>query len=560
MVAVALAAPTSATAHGAQRAPVIASGPARRTAGSSARFTFSGPAGLRCRLDRARARKCARSVTYRALGEGKHVFSVSRPGGRRARAAYAWTIDLKRPPRPILDEVPEELSSVASARFTFTDAEQRVALICRLDDGAPQRCTSPLAFAPLADGLHRFAVVAQDAAGNTSVAATHRWMLDTQAPAAPSLVATPASLTSATTARFVLSVAEAGVRLSCRLDDQPAACDGAESLAEGEHVFAATATDAAGNESTSATYRWTVDVTAPPSPTITSRPPDRSPRGSAAFSFAGDSGSFVCRLDDAPAEPCVSPYRLPGPLAAGAHTFAVFARDAAGNRSTPVSATWTIVPSLYRETVLATPGVLGYWRLGDTAWGPAGDERGLFSGAHRGGVTLGAAGAILDDPDTASAFDGFSGQVLLPGPVLTANGTLEGWFDWRSGITVLRDHTSGGGWIPAFVPGGGTIVMSRAGGGATLNTGVDADRLRDGWHHLVLTKAGPNLAFYVDGELVKTAAGAGNTASLMPWHVMNNGAVPDQYSAGRADDVAIYGRALDPAEVLAHYRLGRGDV
>src|SRR3954470_15769407 len=126
-------------------------------------------------------------------------------------------------------------------------------------------------------------------------------------------------------------------------------------------------------------------------------------------------------------------------------------------------------------------------------WRPAADERGSLTGAYRSGVTLGGAGAILDDLDTAAAFDGFSGEALLPGPVLSVNGTLEGWFEWRNGIAVLRDHASGGGWIPAFVPAGGTIVMSRAGGGATLNTGINVQALRDGWHHLVLTKAGSNL-------------------------------------------------------------------
>ena len=428
--ALALAAPPAAAAHRTPPAPVITSGPARPSAETTARFTFAGATRLRCRLDRARARRCARSATYRALAEGAHVFSVWAIGRRGARTTYGWTIDLRRPPRPVLGEAPDELSAVATARFTFSDAEPGVALKCRRDDGPLQPCSSPVAYEALTDGAHRFAVVAQDAAGNTSVAATHGWTVDTQAPAAPLIVAAPAPLTAAAAARFALSAAEAGVRLSCRLDGQPAACDGADGLAEGEHAFAATAVDAAGNESAAAMYRWTIDATAPPPPTITARPRDRAPRGDATFSFAGAeaSATFVCRLDDASAVPCTSPYRLAGPLAAGAHTFAVHARDAAGNRSAAASVTWTIVPGLYRETVIATPGGLGYWRLGESAWAPAADERGALPGTYRSGVTLGAAGAILDDPDTAAAFDGFSGEALLPGPVLTVNGTLEGWF------------------------------------------------------------------------------------------------------------------------------------
>ena len=250
------------------------------------------------------------------------------------------------------------------------------------------------------------------------------------------------------------------------------------------------------------------------------------------------------------------PDALPGPLLAGQHTFVVQARDAAGNLSPATTATWTFDPGLYRQAVLGAS--VGYWRFGEATGAPAADEHGARPGAYSGGVTLGAAGAILDDPDTAAAFDGISGEALLPGPVLTTHGTLEGWFQWRSGLAVLRDHTGGGGSILAYDAGDG-IVASRA-AGRTFSTGIDVRALRDGWHHLVLTKDGPNLAFYLDGVQVATATGAGSTASAAPWHVMNNGTVADQFARGRADEVAIYTRALAPSDVTTHYELGRGDA
>jgi concanavalin A-like lectin/glucanase superfamily protein len=179
-------------------------------------------------------------------------------------------------------------------------------------------------------------------------------------------------------------------------------------------------------------------------------------------------------------------------------------------------------------------------------------------GAYSSGVTLGAAGAIQDDPDTAASFDGLSGEALLPGPALSVDGTLEGWFDWRAGTAVLRDHSAAGGWLLAFDSGG--AVSCRA-AGRTFSTGIDAaTKIRGGWHHLVLTKAGPNLAFYLDGAYVAGIGGAGNAASLAPWHVMNNGLFAEQYAQGRADEVAIYNRALTPAEIASHYRLGRDDA
>jgi len=235
----------------------------------------------------------------------------------------------------------------------------------------------------------------------------------------------------------------------------------------------------------------------------------------------------------------------------------VQARDKAGNRSSPATITWAI--ERYRDAILATPGLRGYWRLGEAEWAPARDELGALPGRYSGGVTLGAAGALSDDGDTASAFDGLSGEVLLPGPVLSGNATLEGWFDWRDGVTVLRDHTSGAGWILALDASGtgASVVTARAAGRTVTTTLPVATRMRDGWHHVVLTKAGANLAFYLDGVFIAGIGGAGNAASVVPWHLMNNGTFAEQYAEGRADEIAFYDRALDAAEIAAHFRLGR---
>jgi hypothetical protein len=260
-----------------------------------------------------------------------------------------------------------------------------------------------------------------------------------------------------------------------------------------------------------------------------------------------------------------------GPLPPGAHRLTVRALDAAGNRSDPAEFSWRFDPDLYRSTVLRHARLIGYWRLGETTWGPAADEIGAGNaGAYSGGVTLGAAGAIRDDPDLAAAFDGLSGEALLlrrvpetfRPPELSRAGTLEGWFDWRSGVVAMRDNTDANGWILGLESN--RRLAGRA-GGLVVNSTLDIAAVRDGWHQLVLTKGRspananrPLVSLYLDGELVRsqefTTEGA---SSVAPWHVMNNGAVSDQYSEGRADDVAIYDVALTADEVREHYRLGR---
>jgi hypothetical protein len=72
----------------------------------------------------------------------------------------------------------------------------------------------------------------------------------------------------------------------------------------------------------------------------------------------------------------------------------------------------------------------------------------------------------------------------------------------------------------------------------------------------VLTVAAGATGLYVDGVLVHSGAGAGAAPAVMPWHVMRNGTTT-QFTRGRADEVAVYGAALDAAAVRAHFEAGR---
>jgi hypothetical protein len=138
---------------------------------------------------------------------------------------------------------------------------------------------------------------------------------------------------------------------------------------------------------------------------------------------------------------------------------------------------------------------------------------------------------------------------------LAASGTLEGWFDWRGGIAMFRDNTSGGGWILGYDSGG--ALWYRA-GGTGFNTGRTTASVRGAWHHIAVTKDGGNVAFYLDGALIHSGTGAASTAAVLPWHVMRNGTTTAQYSTGGADEVAVYDRALPGSTIAQHYATGRG--
>lgn len=211
-------------------------------------------------------------------------------------------------------------------------------------------------------------------------------------------------------------------------------------------------------------------------------------------------------------------------------------------------------PSAYRTAVLGTAGLLAYWRLGEPGGTVAADETSANPGSYSGGITLGDPGALTGDPDPSAGFDGVNGEMTASAGGLASAGTLEGWFDWRGGVAVMRDNTTASGWILGYDSGGS--LWYRA-GGSSFNTGRTAASVRGAWHHVALTKDGANVSFYLDGTLIHTGTGAGSAAVAMPWHIMRNGTYA-QYAKGNADEVAVYDRALPASTIAQHHQTGRG--
>jgi Ca2+-binding RTX toxin-like protein len=108
------------------------------------------------------------------------------------------------------------------------------------------------------------------------------------------------------------------------------------------------------------------DVTPPPDPAINAKPPARTTARSATFGFSdAESGaSFACSLDGAAPVACASPTTYAG-LADGAHSFAVEARDAAGNLSGAATYGWT-VDTTAPSAAISTPANGATYTQGQT--------------------------------------------------------------------------------------------------------------------------------------------------------------------------------------------------
>jgi PKD repeat protein len=213
-------------------------------------------------------------------------------------------------------------------------------------------------------------------------------------------------------------------------------------------------------------------------------------------------------------------------------------------------------PGAYAQLVRATPGLVGYWRLGELDGPVAHDETDAHHATLIGPVRLGEKGALFDDPDSSARFDGEPGEMTMATPVPRSSATLEGWFDWRTGVAVMRDHTGGGGWILAYSRGG--LFTARV-SGTDLTTTLTVASLRGAWHHVAVTVADTKATLYLDGEWKREVTIPTPRDPALPWHVMRNGTIVDQYTQGRADEIALYNRALSRDEIAERYRTGAAD-
>ena len=336
----------------------ITSAPSTLSTQGSASFDFTvgEPASFECKLDDGAFESCSSPKSYGGLADGSHTFVVKATdaAGNDGQSSHTWTIDTVAPIVTITDQ-PLSVSNDSSPTFEFTTNETANAE-CKLDGAGFAACSSPKAYAGLADGQHTFAVRAKDAAGNTGVAASYTWTSDLTPPTT-TITAKPASPTNDSSPSFTFSAGEAA-QFQCRLDGAAfAPCSSPKSytsLGDGSHAFDVRATDAAGNTGPDAHHVWTIDTIAP-AVTITGAPSSPTNGNSPSFAFTADGpATFRCKLNAGAFETCSSPKAYSG-LPDGPHTFEVEATDAAGNTSAGAAHAWTIDTDLPAATITEKP-------------------------------------------------------------------------------------------------------------------------------------------------------------------------------------------------------------
>lgn len=216
----------------------------------------------------------------------------------------------------------------------------------------------------------------------------------------------------------------------------------------------------------------------------------------------------------------------------------------------------------YRDVILATAGLVGFWKFDEAA--NAGSYDDAFGSADLApfGTQVGSGIPSVDDGVIGRALSNNGAfRVALGAFARNGVGTWEGWL--RSTNTTsnnsfaIAEGASAGNPVMALGLGtGGKLrgfARNAAGAAQTLTS---AATLSDGaWHHVVLTYDGTNVRLYLDGALVAgplALAGPIGTENFAVGGRRTGSNISNQY-VGDVDEVAVYSRALSAAEVADHF-------
>jgi YD repeat-containing protein len=227
--------------------------------------------------------------------------------------------------------------------------------------------------------------------------------------------------------------------------------------------------------------------------------------------------------------------------------------------------------SSHSDTLLDTPGLLSYWRMGDATGPTIVDSKGTNNATAANGPVFGASGGVPGDSNTAISFDGVNdsarANLNLSG---TSAVTVEFWLKWNrfadddALAMEFTDNFNGsdGGFLidPNAPQQGGTFGVGL--GRFASRNNVFFPRPSAGvWHHytFVLDTTAPAAAQitpYVDGVPVtytKLDSGTGGGPFANAALSFMSRAGTSLFGAGTLDEVAVYNRALSASTIAEHY-------
>ena len=229
-------------------------------------------------------------------------------------------------------------------------------------------------------------------------------------------------------------------------------------------------------------------------------------------------------------------------------------------------------PVSYSQAVLATPGLVHYWRLDEASGATAlADSVGGSTATAGGGATLGLPGSLALG---AAGFDGIDDFAQAPVD-LAADGklTIEFWMRWNA---FADNDALAMELTPNFNGNDGGFLIDPNAEQGSFGVGIGNPETRNNvyfsrpsaaqWHHYAFVfdttaAVSQQVTPYVDGQPASYAkgasgAGTGNFANSTLYFMSRAGA--NLFGGGALDEVAIYDQALSAAQIATHYATNAG--
>ncbi|KAB8141140.1 hypothetical protein F8S13_20255 [Chloroflexia bacterium SDU3-3] len=321
------------------------------------------------------------SCTSSVIADGSHTvtFTNADAAGNTGPSSspVAFTVDTLLPSIPsvtsptsgtVTSTTSPTIAGTADPGSSVTVSDGTTEICTTTADGTGNWSCAPST--PLSDGAHDLTAVATDTAGNTSASSPIATLIvDTVAPAMPTVTSPAAGGSTPSTTPTFAGVAEPGstvevydgTTLLCTAVADANGnwiCTSTVPLATGSHTATITTTDPAGNTSSSVQVPFTIDPASVTTPVVTSPASGGTTSETPTFSGVADPGATVTVSENG-VTLCTAVADSNGnwsctpttPLAPGSHTIQVVATNPSGQSSGPSTITVTVGGSV-------SPGVL----------------------------------------------------------------------------------------------------------------------------------------------------------------------------------------------------------
>lgn len=214
----------------------------------------------------------------------------------------------------------------------------------------------------------------------------------------------------------------------------------------------------------------------------------------------------------------------------------------------------------YAAEVLADSPI-AYWRLGDASGSTMVDSSGNGrNGTYNNSPTLGVAGLLSSDADTAVNFASASSQSATFADDNSLDGlsafTVEAWIkpttvSASQNMIVSRDGGTNRSF--QFRLNNGKLEFLKISGG----TGISSSTLSAGsTYHVAAVYNGTDIRMYVNGALNGSPVAATGTLGTVTRDLEIAARIGALYFNGVIDEVAVYGTALSSTRISDHYAAG----